>query len=120
VAVIDGPEPGGGSGFVVDKDNVLRIGGAFRDEAERLRRRVEGYAERMLTRPALGDPASQDFAAALNGRLVHDTDSYLNRARAYVAELRGVADQCAATALAYGYTEEQITAAFGGTGGGHA
>lgn len=62
----------------------------------------------MLTSPALGDPASADFAIALNRRLVLDEDSYVNRAQGYVNELTGVAEQCAASAREYGHTDEQI------------
>lgn len=75
----------------VRRENAHEIGAAFAEEAERMARRLREHAARMVTEPALGDPASRDFAAALNQRLVHGEDSYLGRARRYVEELRVVA-----------------------------
>ncbi|QFZ18383.1 hypothetical protein [Saccharothrix syringae] len=104
---------GTGTGIVVGKENVLEIGAAFQAEARRLDELVGGLAERMVTRPALGDPASVDYAEELNQRLTLREDSYTARARGYVAELRGIARQCEASARAYGFTDDEIAAAFG-------
>jgi hypothetical protein len=104
----------GGSGVTVHKENVLTIGAAFHAEAERIDGLVAAFAEQMVTRPAMGDPASADYAAALNQRLVHDPDSYVVRARAYVAELRGIATQCQESARTYGFTDDEIRTAFRG------
>jgi hypothetical protein len=113
-----GIDAGGGPGFMVNEDNVLQIGKAFRTEAARLAKRVDEHSQRMITVPALGDPASRDFADGLNAKLVRNADSYISRAREYVTELEKAADQCKAAALAYGYTEDEISAGFSGTGGG--
>jgi hypothetical protein len=110
-------DTGAGTGFAVNRDNVLRIGGAFAVEAKRMQDRLDGYRERMITSPALGDPASADFADALNRRLVLDDDSYVNRAQGYVDELVNVAEQCAAAALAYGHTEDDVESMMRGLGG---
>lgn len=104
----------GGSGLTVNVDNVLAIGAAFHAEAERIDGLVETFAGQMVTAPALGDPASADYAAALSALLVHNPDSYVVRAREYVAELRGVAAECEASARTYGYTDEEIRTAFRG------
>lgn len=108
---------GVGAGFMVNRENVLQIGGAFAAEAARLRARLDEHEARMLTEPALGDPASADFADALNERLVYGADSYVSRARAYVDELDNVARQCAEAARDYGFTDEEIQAAMDGIGG---
>ena len=108
---------GTGDGFAVNRDNVLQIGGAFAVEARRMQDRLDGYRDRMITSPALGDPASGDFALALNRRLVLDDDSYVNRAQGYVDQLVGVAEQCAEAALAYGHTEDDVESMMRGLGG---
>lgn len=106
-----------GVGFMVNRENVLRIGGAFAAEAARFQARLAEHEARMRTEPALGDPASADFANALNERLVDGADSYVSRARAYIDELTGVAEQCAAAARDYGFTDEQVQATMKGIGG---
>lgn len=106
-----------GDGFSVNRDNVLQIGGAFAVEAKRMQDKLDTCREQMITSPALGDPASGDFALALNRRLVLDDDSYVNRAQGYVDELVSVAEQCAAAALAYGHTEDDIESMMRGLGG---
>lgn len=107
---------GGGAGFMVNRDNVLQIGRAFAEEAARLQTRLNEYSGKMITKPALGDPASTDYAAALNRKLVGAEDSYVKRAQGYIDELNGVARQCAAAAQEYGYTDEQIGSAMRGVG----
>jgi hypothetical protein len=108
---------GGGAGFTVNRDNVLQIGAAFAAEAARLQDQLDQYRDRMLSNPALGDPASNDFAGALNEKLVMADDSYANRAQEYIDVLRGVADQCAKAAKDYGHTEEQVGTMMRGIGG---
>jgi hypothetical protein len=103
-------------GRTISRDNVLQIGRAFADEASRLQERLRLHGKRMFTEPALGDPASVDFATALNARFVRDPDSYLNRAQDYIDELTKVAEQCAAAAKAYGFTDEQIASTINGIG----
>lgn len=110
---MDAGGTGAGGGIVVDEENVLEIGAAFLGEARRLAELVDALAGRMVTGPALGDPASADYAEELNQRLVVREDSYVARARGYVAELHGVARQCEASARAYGFTDDEIAAAFG-------
>jgi hypothetical protein len=104
----------GGSGFTVNRDNVLQIGKAFATEADRMADRLARYHQEMRTSPALGDPASGDFRNGLTAKLVGNTDSYLARAGQYVEALRSAATQCRAAALAYGYSEDEITSVFGG------
>jgi hypothetical protein len=113
VATLD-PMNAGGSGVTVHKENVLAIGAAFHAEAKRIEGLVGEVSAQMVTTPALGDPASADYAAALSQLLVHNEDSYVERARAYVTELRGVATQCEESARAYGFTDEEIRTAFRG------
>jgi hypothetical protein len=77
----------------IRREDADEIGAAFAEEAERLARLLDEHAAAMVTEPALGDPASRDFAAALTQRLTHGPDSYLGRARRYVDGLRAVAGQ---------------------------
>ncbi|GAB3435139.1 hypothetical protein [Actinophytocola sediminis] len=105
------------AGFTVNEENVLEIGRAFEAEATRLADRLDRHSARLRTVAALGDPASRDFAPALNARLVEGDGSYVNRALAYVEQLRGVAEQCRASALAYGYTEDEVASAMRRIGG---
>jgi hypothetical protein len=111
------PTPGGGTPrLVFNRDNVLQIGALIQRKAEELQERVEYHARRMITEPALGDPASADGARVLNEKLVFATDSYANRARQYVRNLFDAVEQCRAAARDYGYTDEQIEAAFNNLG----
>lgn len=54
-----------------------------------------------------------DVGGELTLRLVAQEDSYVARARDYVAELHGVAQHCKAAARDYGFTDDEIAAAFG-------
>lgn len=108
---------GSGAGFTVNRENVLAIGAAFAAEAARMQDQLTEYRDRMLTKPALGDPASGDFANALNQKLVLAEDSYANRAQDYIDVLHGVAAQCAEAAKDYGHTDEQVEAMMRGIGG---
>jgi hypothetical protein len=112
------PNSGAGAGFTVSRVNVLQLGRAFADEASRLQERLRVHSTRIVTEPARGDPASADFATALNAKLVRDPDSYLNRAQDYIDELTKLAEQCAAAAKAYGFTDGQIASAMSGIGAG--
>lgn len=82
----------------VPSEHAATISGAFADEADRMAGRLRAHAARLVTEPALGDPASRDFAAALNRLLVDGDDSYLRRAQRYVDELHAAARHCAALA----------------------
>lgn len=64
----------GGTGVVVHEETVLEIGAAFRTEARRLEDLIGALAGRMVTHPALGDPASADYAGELTLRLVEQED----------------------------------------------
>ena len=82
----------------VPAGHAATISRAFADEADRMAGLLRAHAARLVTEPALGDPASREFAAALNQRLVDGDDSYLRRALRYVDDLHAAARHCAALA----------------------
>jgi hypothetical protein len=103
-----------GSGtFTVTKDNVLAAGKIIESQVEALRD-VWGDGVRDLTIVPPGkDDVSFSLANAWNARLVGNDDSYKNRVGDYITGLQRLVVQLGDTAKAYGYTEDQIAAAFG-------
>lgn len=102
--------------FTVTKDNVLAAGRIIESQADSLRERLRLSQRDLRVDPPGGDDVSIRIAPAWNDRLMDDDDSYANRVGEYVAALKKLAVQLGDTAKAYGYTEDQITAAFRGQG----
>jgi hypothetical protein len=102
--------------FTVTKDNVLAAGRIIESQANALQIvwRERGRALRVL--PPGKDDVSVRMAKAWNDVLVDNQDSYYNRIREYVLGLKKLAVQLGDTAKAYGYTEDEIAAAFGTKG----
>lgn len=106
-----------GSGtFTVHKGNVLAAARIIDTQADKLFKQLRRSKEQLRIDPPGGDDVSTRIAPAWNDRLVDDEDSYAERIGQYVLGLRKLAVQLADTAKAYGYSEEQIEAAFRGQG----
>ncbi|MCT2586002.1 hypothetical protein [Actinophytocola gossypii] len=102
--------------FTVNQDNVLAAARIIEAQADVLRRLWLNTRDDLRIEPPGNDDVSTRIALAWNDRLVDDDDSYAERISAYVVGLRKLAVQLGDTAKAYGYTEDQIEAAFRGQG----
>ncbi len=103
--------------FTVNQHNVIAAAKIIETQADALFERLKSAPRRALFVEAPGnDDISQRIAPAWNDRLVEDDDSYANRVRDYIKSLKKLAVQLGDTAKAYGYTEDQIEAAFRGHG----
>lgn len=103
-----------GSGtFTVNKDNVLAAGKIIESQVESLQDVWRDNFRELRIVPPGNDDVSVGLAVAWNARLVENDDSYRERVKDYVAGLRKLIVQLGDTAKAYGYTEDQIAAAFG-------
>lgn len=102
--------------FTVTKDNVLAAARIIETQADALFEQWKGAKEELRIEPPGDDDVSTRIAPAWNDRLVDDDDSYAERIGAYVLGLRKLAVQLGDTAKSYGYTEDEIEAAFRGQG----
>lgn len=102
-------------GLTVTPENVLGIRAVVLDEAHDLQDML-WQEERNVWMPQLGDdPVSRDMMREFN--LV--TKSLLDRAHQHVDSLIALGNELAATARAYGHTEDQIKASFESTAVSH-
>jgi hypothetical protein len=99
--------------FTVNRDNVLAAGRIIESQADALYDIWRGAVKNLRIQPPGTDDVSVAMAKAWNDRLVQDDDSYSNRIGDYIGGLRRLAVQLGDTAKAYGYTEDEISAAFG-------
>ena len=100
--------------FTVNPQNVLAAAQIIKAQADALKEKLENAGGDLLVVPPGDDDVSTRVAPAWNDLLVYNDNSYANRIRQYVDGLHNLAQQCAESARAYGYTEEQVAAAFGG------
>lgn len=103
--------------FTVNQDNVLAAARIIESQADSLKERFHTIRRDLEVSPPGHDDVSVRMAAAWNDLLIEDEDSYRNRIADYIAGLRRLAVQLGDTARAYGYSEEEIEAAFRKTGG---
>lgn len=103
--------------FTVNQHNVLAAARIIENQADALRDRWKIARKDLYVEAPGNDDVSTRIAPAWNDRLIDDDDSYANRVRDYIAGLKKLAVQLGDTAKAYGYTEDQIEAAFRGNGG---
>jgi hypothetical protein len=99
--------------FTVNKDNVLAAGRIVESQANALFEIWRGSVADLRINPPGTDDVSIRMAAAWNDRLVQDDDSYSKRIGDYITGLKKLAVQLGDTAKSYGYTEDQISTAFG-------
>ena len=103
--------------FTVNKDNVLAAARIVDNQADALQDLWTDSVHSFRIDPPGMDDVSVRMADAWNDRLISDDDSYKNRVKDYVVGLRKLAVQLGDTAKSYGYSEEEISAAFGKQGG---
>jgi hypothetical protein len=102
--------------FTVTPQNVLAAAQIIQTQAEALEDKLKSAAHDLRVDPPGDDDVSTRVAPAWNDLLLDNSDSYRNRIRDYITGLRNLAQQCADSAKTYGYSDEQIVAAFGGQG----
>ncbi|MFL6143406.1 MAG: hypothetical protein ACJ72N_16270 [Labedaea sp.] len=103
--------------FAVSKDNVLAAAKIIQTQADVLHEKLRtGYGDLRVVPPG-DDDVSIRIAPAWNDLLVEHENSYANRIKQYIDGLYKLARQCGDSAKAYGYTDEEVAAAFGGTRG---
>ncbi|HET9138815.1 hypothetical protein [Actinophytocola sp.] len=99
--------------FTVTKDNVLAAAKIISGQADALDNVFLQLKRDLQIAPPGEDAVSTRIAPAWNDLLVLNEDSYASRVMAYVEGLRNLANQCAESARAYGYTDDEIAAVFG-------
>ena len=102
--------------FTVSKDNVLAAARIIDSQADVLQRLWTKRSRALRVEPPGDDDVSTRMAMAWNDVLFEDDDSYRNRIRDYIVGLRKLAVQLGDAAKAYGFSEDEISAAFGKTG----
>ena len=113
--LVHGQAPSGGGRCVVDHENVLLAAKIIQDQLEELQAAHDDAVQKLrITAPGTDDVSTR-MARSWNDILVNNGDSYANRVREYITGLQKLVDQLQATARDYGYNEEQITHALGGS-----
>lgn len=113
---VDQATRGLGSGtFTVSKENVLAAARIIETQADALQDLWLQHVARLRIDPPGDDDVSTRMSLAWNDLLVGDDDSYKNRVKDYFVGLKKLAVQLGDAAKAYGFTEEEISAAFGKT-----
>ena len=100
--------------FTVTKDNVLAAAKIIQTQAEALRDKLSDASRELRIDAPGDDDVSIRIAPAWNAILLDRPDSYAMRIQQYVDGLQNLAQQCVESAKTYGYTDEQVAAAFGG------
>jgi hypothetical protein len=92
----------------VTPDNVLQARAVIVEEAQSLLDFVstEFRSDRQLMGLCGGDPISRDAQRLFNQKI---QETAVQPTLEYIRRLRDIADQLAATARSYGFTEQQIT-----------
>lgn len=96
-------------GFQVDRDTVLQTGAALLAEAHRLEKLVALHRPALRMQPPAADLVSGPAADEFNAKIQALADQCDADARVLTA----AAADLALTARRYGFTEQEITAAFG-------
>lgn len=112
---VDAATQGVSSGtFTVNQHNVLAAARIIETQADALFDIWKNARRDMNIVPPGSDDVSTRIAPAWNERLVSADDSYSSRVADYITGLKKLAVQLGDTAKAYGYTEDEISAAFKG------
>jgi hypothetical protein len=114
IGAIVGGTQASGQKFEVSKDNILQAGKLISDQVEALDTKYS-HAIRTL-RVELADSADEvnkEIAQAWNSRLVDGADSYAGRVDQYIKSLNNLCAQLRESAMHYGFTEDEVTAALG-------
>ncbi|AHI01941.1 hypothetical protein KALB_8584 [Kutzneria albida DSM 43870] len=102
-----------GGKLTVNHDTVLQAGKVIQDQVDQLKMLVVPKAKSLKMTKFAEDFISLDVADEWNKLLDQNPDSYKNRIMQYVDSLEKLAGQLKTAAKQYGYTEDQIKAAFG-------
>jgi hypothetical protein len=112
---VDQANQGVSSGtFTVSQHNVLAAAKIIETQADALFETWKNARRDMNIVPPGSDDVSTRIAPAWNDRLVTGDDSYARRVGDYITGLKKLAVQLGDTAKAYGFTEDEISAAFKG------
>jgi hypothetical protein len=98
--------------FTVNRDNVLAAAHIIDSTADNLQETFRNSRNALVVQPPGNDEVSLAMAEAWSDVLLRDDDSYRNRIADYIVGLRKLAVQLGDAARAYGYTEEEIEAAY--------
>ncbi|WP_156754550.1 PE domain-containing protein [Actinokineospora pegani] len=107
--------PTNGGHFVVNHDNVLAAAKIIQNQADELRATYTAALEKLEVAPPGEDEVSVRMAKEWNQLLVRNGDSYAKRVRDYVAGLDNLVAQLTESAREYGYNEDQVASALGGS-----
>jgi hypothetical protein len=102
--------------FTVSQHNILAAARIIESQADALFKRLKASQRELFVEAPGSDDISLRIAPAWNDRLLEDDDSYAHRVADYVTGLKKLAVQLGDTAKAYGFTEDEIEAAFRGQG----
>ncbi|MCG8916433.1 hypothetical protein L6E12_11595 [Actinokineospora sp. PR83] len=110
-----GTAPSSGGHFVVNHDNVLAAAKIIQNQVDELKDTFDDAHDDLEIVPPGDDEVSQRMTEAWNDILIRNEDSYAVRVQEYILGLNKLVSQLRATAKDYGYNEEQITSALGGS-----
>lgn len=100
--------------FTVTPTNVLAAAQIIQTQADTLEKKLRDMRPDLRVNPPGDDDVSTRIAPAWNALLLERDDSYANRISQYIDGLKNLAQQCAESARAYGYADDDVKAAFGG------
>ena len=95
-------------GYQVNRENVLGVYSVLANEAERLSKVMQDNGHKLEVGLCGGDPVSYDAQHGFSAKL----DRLRTQCNDYVYSLAKAAERVRQAARAYGYSEDQITAAF--------
>jgi hypothetical protein len=102
-----------GGQITVNHDTVLQVGKVIHDQWQHLNditlQKVQNLDVGVLGQDLVSQAATAEWVKILST----NDDSYVKRITQYIEGLGKLADNLKAAAYQYGYTEEEITAAFG-------
>jgi len=102
--------------FTVNHENVLAAARIIDAQADALHQKFRSAVDDLWLEAPGNDDVSLRVSAAWNDLLLNNEDSYRQRIDEYVASLRRLAGQLGDAARSYGYSEDEVSAAFGSTG----
>jgi hypothetical protein len=100
---------------VVNKDNILQAAKIIQDVLDEYSPLIAREFRALKVVAPGNDPISVQAAQQWNQKLRTDPDSYENRVLQYLQSLGNLVTNLKTSATRYGYTEDQIAAAFNGT-----
>ncbi|HWE92017.1 MAG TPA: hypothetical protein VG317_21320 [Pseudonocardiaceae bacterium] len=103
--------------ITVNKDNVLQAAKIIQGLIDNECKDIERHVRDLRVDPPGADLVSKRAAQQWNQRLVDDPDAYRVRVIQYIKTLETLVANLKTSAQQYGYTDEQIAAAFSQAGG---